>query len=54
MMQKTLREIKRLLEDVRGDVKILNLGPLTYKVERISQLFEGVVRELKTEVKDAE
>lgn len=44
-MKKTLQTIRVLLDDIKGDVKLLNLTPLENKVERMSQLFEAVVRE---------
>ena len=39
--------MQELLDDIVGDTKLLKLTLLTNKVERVRQLFEGVVRELK-------
>lgn len=52
-MKQTLQKILILLDDIKGDVKLLKLTPIEKKVERVSQLFEAVVRELDTEKEDA-
>ena len=44
-MHKTLLEVQRLLVDIRSDAALLNLTPMTNKVEKALQLLEGVIHE---------
>lgn len=44
-MKMTLRKMRVLLDDIKGDVRLLNLTPTIKKVEQLSQLLEAVVRE---------
>ncbi len=52
-MKKTLQRIQLLLDDIKGDLKLLKLTSIENKVEQASQLFEGVVREFEVETEDA-
>lgn len=52
-MKQTLQTIRILLDDIKGDVKLLNLASIENKVEQVQQLFEGVVREFEVETEDA-
>ena len=45
-MKATLNTIQLLLDDIKGDVKLFNLTHIEKKIEKVSQLLEGVVREL--------
>lgn len=42
-MQKTLLKIQELLDDIHGDTTLLKLTLITNKVERVRQLFEGLL-----------
>lgn len=44
-MRKTLLEIQRLLNDIRGDTALFSLTLTTNKVERALQLLEGAIRD---------
>ncbi len=44
MMKETLQTIQLLIDDVKSDVKLLDLTPIVNKVELISQLLEGAIR----------
>ena len=39
-MRKTLLKIQEILDDIRSDAKLLNLSPLTNKVEKVLQWAE--------------
>ena len=49
-MRQTLLKIQELLDDIQGDVTLLKLTILANKVERVRQLFEGVIHDHKVEV----
>ena len=51
-MKNTLKQIQLLIDDIKGDVKLLKLEPLEKKVERVSQLVEGAIG-INTEKEDA-
>jgi len=46
MKRTTFLEILSLIDDIRSDVTLLNLTTIMNKVERVSQLLEGVLREV--------
>ncbi len=46
-MKETLQTIQTLLHDIKGDLNLLRLTSVYNKLERVTQLFESVVRELK-------
>jgi len=46
-MQKTLLEIQRLLVDVRTDAVLFKLTSTVNKIEKIFQLLEGAIQQVK-------
>jgi len=46
-MKQTLLKIQELLDDIRSDAVLFKLTPTVKKIERVRQLFEGVIHEHK-------